>query len=317
MNVRQIEAFRAVMTTGSVTRAGERLSISQPAVSQLIAQFERHCGFRLFERQGSKIAPTREAQALFSEVERMFVGVGQIARVATALRDQSWGALSIAAFPAIARRVVPDILWSFCRDRPDTRFRIESMRSRSLIDAVAAQHVDVGFSFLPSDRPEVESTHLHRLRGLCILPTHHRLAGRPHIDARDLADEEFISLGPQDHSRFVIDRIFDERRIQRRLRIEVGQSETAFSFVGAGAGVAVVDPISAYNNTNPAVVIRPFSPAVEFDIWLIRPKAARSFNLVESFVVHALTELERFAERVADQRGMVGESPAPAEAPRA
>lgn len=314
MNVRQIEAFRAVMATGSVTRAGERLSISQPAVSQLLAQFERHCGFRLFERRGSKMAPTREAEALFAEVERMFVGVGQIARVVTALRDQSWGALSVAAFPAIARRVMPGILWSFCKDRPDTRFRIESMRSRSLIDAVAAQHVDIGFSFLPSDRPEVESTHLHRLRGLCILPARHHLAERAAIDAHDLANEDFISLGPQDHSRFIIDRIFDERRIPRRMRIEAGQSETAFSFVGAGAGVAVVDPISAYNNTNPDVIIRPFSPTVEFDIWLIRPKAAGSFNLVESFVAHALAELKKFADHISGgplQTGPAGQPEAP------
>lgn len=298
MNVRQIEAFRAVMTTGSVTRAGERLSISQPAVSQLIAQFERHCGFRLFERQGSKLAPTREAQALFSEVERMFVGVGQIARVATALRDQTWGALSIAAFPAIARRVLPEIIWSFCQGRLDTRFRFESMRSRSLIDAVAAQHVDVGFSILPGDRPEVESTHLHRLRGLCIMPSGHRLAGAACVQAEDLAESDFISLGPQDHSRFMIDRLFEERKITRRLRLEVGQSETAFSFVAAGAGIAIVDPISAYNNTNAGITARPFEPAVEFDIWLIRPKAARSFNLIERFVEHALAQLHDFTDEL-------------------
>lgn len=296
MNVRQIEAFRAVMTTGSVTRAGERLSISQPAVSQLIAQFERHCGFRLFERQGSKLTSTREAQALFLEVERMFVGVGQIARVATALRDQTWGALSVAAFPAIARRVLPEIIWSFCEGRPDTRFRFEGMRSRSLIDAVATQHVDIGFSILPGDRPEVESTHLHRLRGLCIMPAQHRLAGARSIRPEDLAEEDFISLGPQDHSRFMIDRIFDERKISRRMRLEVGQSETAFSFVAAGAGVAVVDPISAYNNTDNRITMRPFEPAVEFDIWLIRPKAARPFNLVDRFVEHALAELQAFAD---------------------
>ena len=298
MNVRQIEAFRAVMTMGSVTRAGERLSISQPAVSQLIAQFERHCGFHLFERKGSKLAPTREAQALFSEVERMFVGVGQIARVATALRDQSWGALSIAAFPALARRVLPEIIWSFCQSRLDTRFRFESMRSRSLIDAVAAQHVDVGFSILPGDRPEVESTHLHRLRGLCIMPSGHRLAGAVCVRAEDLAESDFISLGPQDHSRFMIDRLFEERKITRRLRLEVGQSETAFSFVAAGAGIAIVDPISAYNNTNAGITARPFEPAVEFDIWLIRPKAARSFNLIERFVEHALTQLQDFTDEL-------------------
>jgi DNA-binding transcriptional LysR family regulator len=170
------------------------------------------------------------------------------------------------------------------------------MRSRSLIDAVATQHVDVGFSILPGDRPEVESTHLHRLRGLCIMPSGHRLAGAACIRAEDLVEEDFISLGPQDHSRFMIDRLFEERKISRRLRLEVGQSETAFSFVAAGAGVAVVDPISAYNNTDARITARPFEPAVEFDIWLIRPKAARSFNLVDRFVEHALAQLQRFAE---------------------
>ncbi|MBK1842235.1 LysR family transcriptional regulator [Azospirillum sp. YIM B02556] len=295
MNVRQIEAFQAVMASGSVTRAGERLSISQPAVSQLIAQFERSCGFRLFNRQGSKITPTREAEALYNEVQRMFIGVGQIARVATALRDQNWGSVSVGAFPAIARRVLPEIVWSFCEAHPDMRFRLESMRSRSLIDAVAAQHVDFGLSILPGDRPEVVSTHLHRLRGVCILPAGHPLAERHTIHAHDLADEDFVSLGPQDHSRFMIDRVFDELKVARRSRIEAGQSETAFSFVAAKAGVAVVDPISAFNNEDARIAVRRFEPAVEFDIWLIRPKAARSFNLVDSFVAFTLERLDVFA----------------------
>ncbi|ALG72943.1 LysR family transcriptional regulator [Azospirillum thiophilum] len=295
MNVRQIEAFQAVMASGSVTRAGERLSISQPAVSQLIAQFERSCGFRLFNRQGSKITPTREAEALYNEVQRMFIGVGQIARVATALRDQNWGSVSLGAFPAIARRVLPDIVWGFCEAHPDTRFRLESMRSRSLIDAVAAQHVDFGLSILPGDRPEVVSAHLHRLRGVCILPAGHHLADRQTIHAHDLANEDFVSLGPQDHSRFMIDRVFDELKVTRRSRIEAGQSETAFSFVAAKAGVAVVDPISAFNNDDTRIVVRRFEPTVEFDIWLIRPKAARSFNLVDSFVSFTLERLDLFA----------------------
>ncbi|MBZ9855004.1 LysR family transcriptional regulator [Mesorhizobium sp. CA13] len=299
MNGRQIEAFRAVMMAGSVTRAGERLSVSQPAVSQLLSQFERSCGFRLFERQAGKFSPTREAQALFLEVERVYVGLGQISRTAAAIRDQRWGALSIAAFPAIARRLIPDILWSFCADRPDVQCRIESMRSRSLIDAVATQHVDIGFSILPGDRSEVESTRLHRLRGLCIMPVGHRLASKTSIEAHDLENEDFVSLGPQDHSRFMIDRVFDEKKITRRSRIEVGQSETAISFVAAGAGVAVIDPISTYYLNDPRIVLRRFEPRVEFDVWLIQPRAARQSNLIEGFVQHALQQLQEFADAIA------------------
>lgn len=91
---------------------------------------------------------------------------------------------------------------------------------------------------------------------------------------------------------------FEERKISRRLRLEVGQSETAFSFGAAGAGIAIVDPISAYNNPYAHITARPFEPAVEFDIWLIRPKAARSFNLIERFVEHALTQLQDFSDEL-------------------
>jgi len=286
------------MTAGSVTRAGERMRISQPAVSQLLAQFERNCGFKLFERQGGKFSPTREAQALFLEVERVYVGVSQISRTAAAIRDQRWGALSIAAFPAIARRLIPDILWNFLETRPEVQCRIESMRSRSLIDAVATQHVDIGFSILPGDRAEVESTRLHRLRGLCIMPIGHHLASRGSISAQDLQGEDFVSLGPQDHSRFIVDRVFEENDIACRSRIEVGQSETAISFVAAGAGVAVIDPISTYNLNDPRVTLRRFEPLVEFDVWLIRPRASRPSKLVEAFVDNALKQLQDFADAI-------------------
>lgn len=295
MNARQIEAFQAVMTTGSLTRAGERMLISQPAVSQLVAQFERSCGFPLFERTGNKIAPTREAEALFIEVQRMFTGVGQISRVATALRDRTWGSLSIAAFPAIARRVVPDIMWSFCKDRPETRIRVESMRSRGMIDAAAAQQIDIGLSILPSDRPEVECTLLHSLRGVCILPLGHPLAAQDTVRAKDMADRDFISLGPQDQTRFMVDRIFDQQGLSRRLRVEVGQAETAFTFVAAGAGIAVIDPVSAYNNRGAGIIIRRFEPSVYFDIWLVRPKVVRPFNLIDSALEYMIARLCEFA----------------------
>ena len=46
----------------------------------------------------------------------------------------------------------------------------------------------------------------------------------------------------------MIDRVFEELKVPRQIRIEVGQSETAYSFVASRAGVAVVDPISAFTN---------------------------------------------------------------------
>lgn len=286
MKVRQLEAFQAVVLTGSVTAAANRMNVSQPAVSQLLGQLERTCGFKLFDRRGGKIHLTREAEMLHAEVDRMFVNVDRISRVATAIRENSWGALRIAAFPAIARCLMPEIILEFQKDHVATRFHIQSMRSRTVIDAVAAQHVDIGISSIAGDRPEVESDLVHTMRAICLLPSQHRLAELPSIHARDLEGEAFISLGLQDSSKSIVDRVFDQLTVRRKIPIESGQSETIYSFVAAGAGLSVVDPLCVYNQNglnDSRVSVRPFLPEVDFGVWIIRQKSLRKYTLLEGF----------------------------------
>lgn len=288
MKVRQLEAFQEVVMSGSVTRAAERMNISQPAVSQLLGQLERFCGFKLFDRRGGKIVPTREAEALFTEVRQVFVGVDRIARVATALREQSWGSVRIAAFPAIARRIVPEAILGFQRNHSEARFHLQSMRSRSVIDAVARQHADIGICSMPGDRSEIDSVYVQTMRAVCIVPAAHRLATAPMVHARDLEGENFVSLGSQDQSKNIVDRIFDQLNVSRTISIESGQSETVYTFVIEAAGVSVVDPLCVYNANgldDPRVRVLRFTPLIDFGVWLIRPKSGRALNLVDNFEI--------------------------------
>lgn len=286
MKVRQLEAFQAVVLTGSVTAAANRMNVSQPAVSQLLGQLERICRFKLFDRRGGKFHLTREAEVLYAEVDRMFVNVDRISRVAIAIQENNWGALRIAAFPAIARCLMPEIILQFQKDHPATRFHIQSMRSRTVIDAVAAQHVDIGVSSIAGDRPEVESVLVHTMRAICLLPSQHRLTKRPIIHARDLEGEAFISLGLQDRSKSIVDRVFDQLTIRRKILIESGQSETIYSFVTAGAGLSVVDPLCVYNQnglSDPRISVRPFLPEVDFGVWIIKQRTPKGYALLEGF----------------------------------
>ncbi|MCC7047066.1 MAG: LysR family transcriptional regulator [Alphaproteobacteria bacterium] len=305
MNVRQLEAFRAVMAAGTVTRAAQSLNVSQPAVSQLIAQLERSCGFALFSRETGRLQPTREADALLAEVQQLFTGVQRVARVATALRELNWGVLNLGSFPAMAKRLLPEIVAGYCHDRPEVRFRLESMRSRSLIDAIASQHIDLGLSIIPGDREEVDSRHLHALPAICILPRGHRLERLATIAAKDLAGERFISLGRQDYSRVFIDKIFDDAQIPRRIQIETGQSEAAYALVARGAGVSVIDPMTVYDHRDDRVVMRPFTPRMTFSVWLLSPRRKRPMLLLEDFETHLRRELALFARSV----GAVAEEP--------
>jgi DNA-binding transcriptional LysR family regulator len=87
MNYRQLEAFRATMRSGSVTAAAKALFISQPSVSRLLRELEHSLGIRLFFHQKGKFSPTREAELLFEEAERSFVGLKAIRKAADQINN--------------------------------------------------------------------------------------------------------------------------------------------------------------------------------------------------------------------------------------
>ena len=106
LNPRQIEAFRAVVMTGGVGAAAALINVTQPAVSRMIRDLQRHLGLALFERRGTGLVPTSEALSLYAEVERAFVGLERIEQMATELRTRRAGFLRIAALPALALSLI-------------------------------------------------------------------------------------------------------------------------------------------------------------------------------------------------------------------
>jgi len=105
MNFKQVEAFRAVMLSGSMTAAAASLHTSQPNISRLIAQLERQSGFKLFERVGGRLQPTDEGAALFADVERAFIGLHSIEQAAQNIRQGGTGRLRIAVVPSLSLTV--------------------------------------------------------------------------------------------------------------------------------------------------------------------------------------------------------------------
>src|SRR5690606_8524110 len=107
MNFKQIETFRAVMLTRSMTVAAAQLHTSQPNVSRVIAELEAAPGLRLFTRQSGRIDPPAEAEFLLPEVERSFVGLDSLRAAVRAIRQQGAGTLRIGVVPSLAMSVIP------------------------------------------------------------------------------------------------------------------------------------------------------------------------------------------------------------------
>src|SRR5882757_9704182 len=97
INSRQVEAFRAMMLTGSVTEAAKLMAVTQPAVSRLLRAFQALIKMELFERRGSGLVPTASATALYMEVERSFIGLERITAAAEEIRSRRTGLVRVAA----------------------------------------------------------------------------------------------------------------------------------------------------------------------------------------------------------------------------
>ena len=283
-NPRQIEAFRALMLTSSTVRAAETLHVTQPAVSRLVKELQESLGLVLFERRGARLVPTSEAIALYSEVERSFVGLDRIAEAAKSLHERRSGVLRIAAMPALCNGVLPRVAGRFLARHPQVRLTLEGLVSHLVLDRVVSGQCDIGFAAAPIEHAAVANEKLPPVRYVAVVPRGHRLASRRVIRPKDLGTEPFIALGPTTPSKFRIDDVFARLGVTRSIRAETPLSEIACAMVSSGLGVSIVDPFTAREYATRGVVARPFEPALQFQVAALYPAHRSLAPLARDFI---------------------------------
>ncbi len=295
LNLRHIEAFKALMETGTVSQAADVLFISQPAASKLIAAFEREIPFPAFIRERGRLVPTAEARLLYDEIDRVFSGLNDIRRFADDVADHRVGRLNIGVLPALSAGYMQVLIAEFMDGRPNLRVSMETRTSLKIIDSLAMRKIDIGITNNPPDYAGVVSRPLYRSSGVCALPIGHPLAVKQRITAEDLHGEAFISLTALDGSRQRIDSSFNHTNVRPDIRIETPLSSSACGFVAENIGVAIVDPFTplAFRDR---VTVRPYEPKVYFDFHISLPAEETAQSMIarqfEQFVIDKFARLE-------------------------
>ena len=289
MNIRQLEAFRAVMISGSTVGAAKLLRMSQPGVSRLLGQLEASLALTLFDRSTGRLLPTVEANLLHSEVERTFTSVERIRELARDIQAAGMGELSIATLPMLALGFLPDAVAEFNLTHPRTRISLNVRLSPHVAEMVAAQQVDFGFAEYPYEasdfgRPGVEVDEFCAARLVLAVPEGHRLAGAALARPEDIEGERYISLNRSTVTRLVVDRLFERARVERQMILDSQISAVVASFVARGLGVGLVDPFTAADFAGRGVVAVPFEPAIAMRIGLLQPTHKARTRIASEFV---------------------------------
>ncbi len=283
---RQIEIFRTVMVSTSLTEASARLLISQPAITMQIKNLEAYVGVALFRRDGHKLQPTEYAKSLFEQSETAMESMLDLDRFARTLERTTIQSLNIAAMPMIARLWLPPRICTILKDFPNLDVTVEVTRSSKIIDLVEAGQTDIGLALPIRPVGTFHSKRLFNNRAVCIFQTGHALGAQNLITPSNIGSEDFILLGPVSFTRQHILASFEEAGIKPRIRAEVELEKLAIAMVEAGAGISIIDAYSARTRKEAGANIdcRPFEPKIEMNIDVLQSLSSRDPSLTRAIV---------------------------------
>jgi DNA-binding transcriptional LysR family regulator len=287
MNLRQLEAFRLVILTGTTVSAARVLNLTQPAVSKLIAEFQRSVGVTLFKRENGRLIPTAEAMALYAEVDRAFSVINNITHFANRIRNVERGHIDIITMPSLAfnftARGIAKIAPLFPTHTFNVTFGDEGFGVERLLD----NRADLVILLLPTQLSGVDIVPLVDVRSVCIIPRGHPLSTRTSIDVMDLEGEPLILVHPRYLWRHKLDEIFHRAGFEPVIRAETTSGAFACGLASQGVGIAIVNELMANEVTFQNAVIRPFTPNILQSIGIAivdgKPKPPILMAMIDSF----------------------------------
>lgn len=293
LNFGLIEAFRSVMLVGTVVGAARLMNVTQPGVSRSIALLELRIGYKLFERQGRRLIPTPEGEALYREVEPLYGNLERIAQVAQDIGQQRAGALRIATLPAFSQSVMPRTIARFLASRPEVSVFVQSLPSRQIADMVATRQFDVAVIELPLSRPSISVEPLEPVPLVAVMPSKHPLAKKRRVSLRELHGERMILLSQHSYVRYQIEEAFSQLGVSPKVVMETPTSVIACALAAAGAGITLVAQLAAEAFAGPDVVIRPIVEPLTSRYAVIFPYPGKRLALAETFAKGLQAEVSK------------------------
>lgn len=289
MNLRQIEVFRAVMITGSVTGAAHLLSVSQPGISRMLGHIELQLGLTLFQRLKGKLRPTPEAQTLYNQVVLVYQGVKRIEDCARELKTGGGLALRLLASPSISLEILPKAVAETTVQFPDSNIYMETQLVREIVGQLLAGDADLAIASLPVDHPLLQCKPIGKWSLCCVFHADHHFASRRTIGPRDILNERLIAFSPDTPQGKALRQWSAEVNLPIDSKIEVRSGQVACALAASGSGVSVVDTLTAHAWRHPNLAFRPITKAPTFNAYEIR-NVSTAPALISNFLVTKVKE---------------------------
>jgi DNA-binding transcriptional LysR family regulator len=241
LSLRQFEVFLAVARAKSFRGAAEVLHLSQPALSQHVAELERELGARLFDRLRRTVALTEAGRILEDHALRLFATLTSAREAIAELGGLKRGSLLVGASTTPGIYVLPGLVAAFQQRHPGIALNLQIANSAVIEDRIRANEIDLGVVGGHALHPGEECL----ASGLddelvVIVPAEHPWARRREIAPALLAGQRLLVREEGSATRQVAERALQLAGVRVGTSMELGHTEAIKQAVMAGLGVALV-----------------------------------------------------------------------------
>lgn len=284
MKLKHIEVFHAVMLTGSVSAAARLLHVTQSAATQALQHAELQLGYALFTRQRNRLEPTRQALALYPEVQALMLQLEAVRRMSAALRSDEAGGFRLLIVPSLAVRALPDALAIFRRRHRALPVSVRTMHSHEITRAMALQEGDLGIVYGKLPHPALHEELVATGRLVCVSPRGSGTDRRATVSMQEILREPFIRIDERDPLGAVLADQWARLGLAPAAGITVQTHHIAMVMAEQGFGPAIIDSFTAQARTQDRLHVRTLLPEVPVEVRALQPRGVRSPQAVADFI---------------------------------
>ncbi|AMN39918.1 LysR family transcriptional regulator [Rhodoplanes sp. Z2-YC6860] len=271
VSLRHIRAFLAVAELSSFTMAGERLGLSQPALSLLIRQLELDLDLRLFDRTSRRTVLTSAGREFEQAVAKVLTDLEQAVISARDLALRKRGSLIVAAPPTLSAVLMAAVISEFQKAYEGVKVKLIDTTA-DIAELIRSGRVDLGVGTFSPQEQGIERSVLVRDALLVFCKSASELARKEAVRWKELEDRPLIALTPESGVRHLVDASQHKAGLAVRHAHEVSGMTTALAFVEAELGLAVLPTYALALRHGDSIVARP----------LIEPQVAREICAISA-----------------------------------
>ncbi|AMQ75576.1 MULTISPECIES: LysR family transcriptional regulator [Bacillus] len=288
MTITQLRVFVQIAETGSFTKAGQALNMTQPAVSHAISALESELGIKLIireRRNGVRLTDT--GGKILVHIREVLKGIEKAEQLAAAERGLEQGTIHIGTFPAASAYFIPKLISVFKKRYPKLELVLHEGTADEVKEWLQSRMIDAGILLFPTE--DMDYFLLKKDKMAAVMHKDHPLAARSTVTIKDLDGEPMVVCEGGYTSPFA--GLFKQAGAELCAAFTVFNVSTSINMVREGLGMAILSDMSMAGNPLPEeVVIKEFAPDVFREVQLAVP-SMKDASLAAKLFIDVAEEL--------------------------